>query len=123
MRYLFCGSRHSFDWDALEREIKKLDRRKDVVIQGEAPGADTAAKTLALKRGIPVMGFSAAWDFYKKAAGPIRNRWMLKHGEPDRVRAFPKNRKKEHSGTWDMVAAARKAGVKVKVFVGSRRTK
>ena len=121
MRVLFCGSRADFDYDSLVQEVEKLDRKKDVVIQGEEPkGADNAAKIVALRRGIPVMGFHPAWGFYGKAAGPIRNRWMLEHGHPQLVLAFPKSRKKEHSGTWNMVAAAKKAGVKVKVFAGRR---
>lgn len=52
--------------------------------------------------------YKADWDTYGLAAGPLRNQRMLDEGKPDVVLAFPGGK-----GTADMVARARKAGVRV----------
>ena len=72
-----------------------------LVIHGDADGADTLAGAWARNRGIQEVKCPANWDFYKKAAGPIRNRAMLGL-RPDYVIAFPGG-----TGTADMKKAAR----------------
>ena len=57
--------------------------------------------------------YPADWDRHGKSAGPIRNRQMLAEGHPDLVVAFPDTVSR---GTWDMIGAARHAGVKVWVM-------
>ena len=52
-----------------------------------------------------------------KAAGPIRNREMLRDGGPEMVAAFHTDLS-QSKGTLDMVRIARSAGVPVKVFNG-----
>lgn len=52
--------------------------------------------------------YPADWKRYGMAAGPIRNRRMLKEGKPDIVIAFAGGR-----GTADMVRQAKAAGVPV----------
>lgn len=54
------------------------------------------------------MVFPAPWDFHKNSAGPIRNAWMLRFGQPDLVLAMPGG-----TGTADMVKKARAAHVEV----------
>jgi len=80
-----------------------------ILIQGEEPkGTDTVAKNWAMKNGIPVAGFPAEWQFFRKSAGPIRNEWMLKfsmaiaYGMNTDIRglAFPAT---NGSGTQDMM--------------------
>lgn len=56
----------------------------------------------------PGEAFPADWAAYDRAAGPIRNARMIAEGKPDIVLAFPGGR-----GTANMVAQARKAGVRV----------
>ena len=56
----------------------------------------------------------AEWDTFGKAAGPIRNGWMLKM-EPDLVLAFH-NDIRQSKGTANMVSIARKKGIEVKIF-------
>jgi len=113
MRYLFCGGRDWTDQQKIERRMKKLGPN-DLVIEGGAPGADFISGVLADMRGIPHATFKANWHFYHKAAGPIRNGWMLKFGQPDKVIAFHSDIEKS-KGTADMVRRARKAGVPVEV--------
>ena len=99
MRILVCGSR---DWtdtgpaprgpsdtvlpragplppalggDLIHRELSAL-RDVDVVIEGEAPGADTLAAAAARELGIPVLPFPADWDRYGRGAGPVKNQQM-----------------------------------------------
>ncbi|MBW3560054.1 MAG: DUF2493 domain-containing protein, partial [Proteobacteria bacterium] len=79
--------------------------------QGGASGIDTWARHWAGDRGIPVATWDANWAFYKRAAGPKRNGWMLDIARPDVVLAFPGN-----DGTADCVRQAHaRALVVVKV--------
>jgi hypothetical protein len=116
IRLLVCGDRHYDDWATLSWTLDqfrwthfKAGDAIDVVIEGEAPGADTMAREWAEKRGIPVDAHPADWTKYGKAAGPIRNQEMLDCG-PTHVLAFH-NDFENSRGTKDMVARARKAGV------------
>lgn len=91
------------------------DMPKDVTIihgacqdrRGNLKGADAFADDWAVVNWCPVLEYPADWDAHGRAAGPIRNREMLK-AKPDLVLAFEGGR-----GTADMTAAARKAGVQV----------
>lgn len=108
-------------------DIINLSLGVDVVIEGEAPGADIFSRFWAKDRGIPVQPYPAQWDQYrppsgsarKNPAGPIRNREMLADGQPDMVVAFHENLL-ESRGTRDMVDVARKAGVPVRVLPSER---
>jgi hypothetical protein len=77
------------------------------VIDGGAPGADSLAHDWATYMGIKSTRVFADWDRHGKAAGPIRNREMLKL-KPQLVVAFPGGR-----GTEDMINIASKAGIQV----------
>jgi hypothetical protein len=133
MRVLICGDRHWDDFRKIRKSLLKLKEEfgVDLVIEGgqkETPqsswgddsylgpyGADYHGKIAAWELGIPVMEFAANWDLYQKAAGPIRNGWMLKFGLPDLVLAFHSDL--EHSkGTKNMVEQAKKKGIEVKVI-------
>lgn len=70
-----------------------------------------------------VITVEAEWQKHGTAAGPIRNQRMLDYGKPDLVLAFPSPvrglvdpRTGNKTGTGDMVAKARAAGVPVKVI-------
>lgn len=78
------------------------------IISGRATGVDNAAADYAVVHFCKLEEYLADWAKHGKAAGPIRNQHMLDHCKPDLVVAFPGGR-----GTADMVARARKAGVKV----------
>lgn len=106
MRVIVCGGRNYSDVRRVEEQLETLNIR--LLITGGARGADELAYDWAMKRGCPVCVFPANWNVNGKAAGPIRNGWMLEHGKPDLVVAFPGG-----TGTLDMIHRARIAGVAV----------
>ncbi len=115
MRLLICGDRKWKNKKRIFRLLKSNKQRIDVVIEGDATGADKLAGECCMKLGIPYFAMPAHWDFYKKAAGPIRNSWMLKFGKPDEVWAFHSDIKNS-KGTADMVKRAKREGIVVRIF-------
>ena len=113
MRILFCGDRNWISYRVIADVMANL--KPDVVIEGEAKGADSIAADVADYFGIPVLRFPAQWERYGAAAGPIRNTQMLKEGIPDLVVAFHDD---IHSskGTRNMVEQAKKNGIQVYVY-------
>ena len=119
MRLLVCGGRtwgyawHGATADEKRRALRQrkqtfdvLDRLDrivgvDVVIHGDAKGADTVAQKWAETRGCPVERYPANWKQEGRKAGPLRNTRMLDEGAPDVVVAFPGG-----VGTADMVGKA-----------------
>jgi hypothetical protein len=79
-----------------------------VLVHGDAKGADTLAGNVAKELGINVVKCPANWIKYKKAAGPIRNAFMLDMFNIDLVIEFPGG-----AGTADMVAQSRKRDIPV----------
>ena len=112
MRLLICGNRNWTDAGMIASVLHEL--QPDIVIEGEARGADRLARIEAEKLGIGVLKFLADWNKYHRAAGPIRNAQMLKEGQPDMVVAFHDDLNSS-KGTKNMVAIARKAGIPVRV--------
>ena len=80
---------------------------KPFIIQGGARGADSLAGLWAKSTGSPCAVVSANWDHYNKAAGAIRNRWMLEL-QPDLVVAFEGG-----YGTANMIKQAKQKGIEV----------
>jgi hypothetical protein len=117
MRVLICGDRNwrNFHCIAYTLSYFATKHNVEVVIEGEAKGADTLGRVAAERFGIPVLKFPALWDKHGKAAGPIRNRQMLTEGKPTLVLAFH-NDIANSKGTKDMVKAAMKAGIDTRVF-------
>jgi hypothetical protein len=112
MRVLVCGGRDFDDREFLREVLDELAREHviDVVIHGDAVGADRMAGEWARLSGIRELAFPANWEKYRRAAGPIRNRQMLVEYAPDLIVAFPGGR-----GTANMIRQARAAGVPVHV--------
>lgn len=121
MRVLVCGDRRWSHAGVLVGVLDRIHRERgiDVVIEGEARGADTMAAGWAENHGVRVEPYPASWARHGRAAGPIRNRRMLEEGRPELVVAFHDDLARS-KGTLSMVALARKAGVPVEVY-GSRR--
>jgi hypothetical protein len=110
MILLVCGGCDYFD---RAKAFMALDRAHAVkpitmVIQGGAHGADALAKEWAQTRGVPQIEFAANWKKLGRRAGPMRNKAMLEEGMPQGVLALPGG-----TGTADMIAQAKAAGVKV----------
>lgn len=113
MRLLVFGSREWTDFDTILYEIGA--RKPDVVIEGEAGGADRLARAAAERLGIPVQRFPAQWSRYGLAAGPIRNQQMLDEGRPDEAIGFHPDLSKS-KGSADMARRARKAGIPTTIY-------
>lgn len=119
------------DWDnalSIEREIKKHKEEIDWLIQGGAPGADNCADEVCKNLTIPCITVDAHWHKLKRAAGPIRNRWMIdlairlaqSYADDEAVSipkvlvlAFHPDLKKSR-GTANMILQCEKAGFKIK---------
>jgi len=112
-RILICGDRNWTDVETIENFVKSLPP-DTVIIHGECRGADSIADKAAKEHGLTVETFSAKWEKYGDAAGPIRNRRMLVEGKPDRVVAFHDDLSKSR-GTADMLKQARKQRVPCEV--------
>ena len=111
MILLVCGGRDYADYEtvcwALEPYLP-FPVTQLLLVQGGALGADALAKRWAQERGVAVAEYPANWDYFGKAAGPVRNNTMLRWAKPDVVVAFPGGR-----GTDHMVKRARAIGVNI----------
>lgn len=110
MRVLVCGGRDYADDKKFSLQMDALNEQYcfTCVIQGGAPGADYFAICWGQENKLPIETYRADWHTYGKAAGPIRNKHMLREGKPDIVVAFPGGR-----GTSNMIKQAEEAGVRV----------
>jgi predicted Rossmann-fold nucleotide-binding protein len=126
MRIVVTGGRNFDDERLVDRALSAVHRKHgiDLLIQGEAPGADTLCKRWAKAHGIPTSDMAADWDnierpgavvrrrrdgkLYDAAAGGVRNQQMIDEGKPDAAVAFPGGR-----GTADMVARLRRHSIPV----------
>jgi hypothetical protein len=125
VKVLICGSRKWLAQGPIERELRKLPPGT-VVVHGAAAGADNIAGYVAKDiLGFEVRAYPADWTKYKRGAGPVRNRRMLREEHPDDdgvcldlVLAFHEDPGLGR-GTKDMVALARAATgptIEVRVF-------
>lgn len=110
MRVLVCGGRDYDNWKRINKTMSALDKESSIslIIQGGANGADWLAAKWAKHNRKPCAQFNAHWDTLGKAAGPMRNQWMLEFGQPELIVAFGGGR-----GTQNMVDSATNAGIKV----------
>lgn len=110
MKVIVCGGRDYADAARVHEVLDGLVHHLPIteVIQGAARGADALAKAWAVSRGIPCVSVPAQWRKFGKQAGALRNTRMLKEYGAEAVIAFPGGR-----GTYNMVAQARAAGVRV----------
>jgi hypothetical protein len=106
VRLLVCGGRDFRDAKHAYAVLNRLHQTHgiDVVIEGDARGADRIAGYWARRNKIDNLKFPADWETHGIAAGTIRNGKMLAEGRPDLVLAFPGGR-----GTADMIRRARAA--------------
>jgi hypothetical protein len=77
VKLAIVGTRTFNDYELLKKSLSDLSG-VELVISGEAPGADQLGKRWAQENGIEYIGFPANWDKYGKAAGPIRNEFIIK---------------------------------------------
>lgn len=119
MRVLICGDRGWTDYSLILSVLSAIHTATpvEVVIEGEANGADKLGRRAAEQLGIPVLPFPADWKQFGRAAGPIRNRQQHREGKPTLVLAFHSDLANS-KGTKDMVEVARAAGTEVRIFTG-----
>jgi len=113
VRVLICGGRDFTNKRLMMTTMgaaEALHGEFACVIHGGAKGADEIGGKWAEWKGLPVFECRANWTKFGKGAGPIRNQWMLEHGRPDLVVAFPTPKS---VGTYDMIRRAEEAGVEV----------
>lgn len=113
MRLLVCGGRFYRDECKVFHELHclRVQHGIEVVIHGDATGADSLARKWAGEKGIPEARFPVTkedWSHIGKSAGPIRNQKMIDDGKPTQVIAFGGG-----NGTADMIRRARRAGLPV----------
>jgi hypothetical protein len=108
MIVVVCGDRDWEDYRMIYERLKLLPN-DTIIVQGEARGADKLAKEAAYKLNLGCACVPAYWGAYKKAAGPIRNAWMLAL-KPDLVIAFH-DRIHDSKGTKHMLDISKSDGV------------
>ena len=114
IRLLICGSRYYTDEAEFEKIVKewiRVNGEPQIIIAGEANGADTLAKKYAKRNLIEYEGYPAQWSGtgrQRKAAGPIRNSLMLTRCT--HVLALPS---RNGTGTQDTMRKAKAKGIPV----------
>ena len=109
--WIICGGRGFADAEMFNSAMGDLIRLRgvpEVVVQGGAQGADAMARQWGERYAIDIITVSADWGQHGRAAGPIRNQYMLAKHKPAMVVAFPGGK-----GTADMVRRSRKAKIDV----------
>jgi YspA, cpYpsA-related SLOG family len=102
-----CGGRDFADAGLLESTLNAHVRADDVIVHGDARGADSLADAWAVERGNHVMRVPALWKSFSRSAGARRNAVIA--ALPLRLLiAFPGG-----AGTADMCRKARAAGIEV----------
>lgn len=77
MKVLATGDRWWKDVDTVVRRLSQLPS-STILVTGGAPGLDTIAYNVGRELGFDVREYKADWGRFKRAAGPIRNRQMIK---------------------------------------------
>jgi hypothetical protein len=121
MRVLTTGSR---TWEGIHAEnriqliLNSLHAfaeglgTKLTIIHGDCPsGADAIVDRWAVRReadGVTVVRYPAKWQLYGKAAGPVRNKIMVKNAQADFCIGFSRG---GSLGTAHTLELARQAGI------------
>ena len=113
MKIIIAGGRDFNNYAVLETIMSKfrIDIEEDIIVSGDARGADTLGVKWAENHFIRVKHFPADWDYYGHAAGFIRNLEMADYA--DMLIAFWDGKSK---GTSHMIKTARKNGLPYYVF-------
>lgn len=111
MRIVVSGGRNITDVKTVERGLDGHFGCKDIVITGGCRGVDQIAHYYASRFFVKTEVHTAAWEKYGKAAGPIRNREMIK--DADILIAFWDG---ESRGTKDAIDLANEYGVETHIY-------
>lgn len=116
MDVLICGDRDWRDRKTIYNAVSKLDPENDFVIHGTQRGADSIGEEAAKRYRIPYAGIPPLWEKYGKAAGPMRNRRMLRMFDIDEIWAFHSDLEGKSKGTKDMVELGKRNNIKVVIY-------
>lgn len=105
---LVTGGRDFSDANSAFLALDALDPQPNLVVHGGCAGADSLADAWCRNRGIPMAIYPALWSAMGKAAGPLRNQYMLEFSRAHTVVAFPGG-----AGTASMVKLAKQRKVPV----------
>jgi len=78
LRVAVVGGRDFKDEQQLKNVLDELNPRPTQIISGGAKGADTLAKKYADSNNIICTVVPARWELYGRAAGPIRNKEIVR---------------------------------------------
>lgn len=115
-RVIVCGGVDFSDRDLCFTQLEKLLSQYENVeiVSGHARGADSLGEEYAREHQLSLKEFPAEWKKYGRAAGPIRNREMLKYAMEAKpvIIAFWDG---ESRGTKNMINQGEKAGAEVHI--------
>ena len=116
MHIIIAGCRDFNDYSVVEKEMmnyigKFIGKLEIEIISGGAPGADALGERFAKEHGLPLRVVPADWKTYGRSAGPRRNEQMARMAGT--LVAFWDGKSR---GTKNMIEAARKHGLCVKVI-------
>lgn len=77
MKLAIVGTRTFNDYELMKRSLADLTGI-ELIISGGAEGADTLARRYAKEHNIEIVEFLPNWNEHGKAAGPIRNEFIVK---------------------------------------------
>ena len=114
MRIAVVGSRHFTDYAYVKNilDYYLAANEIDAIITGDAAGADTLAAKYAKKNDILCKRHVANWEKHGKAAGPIRNGFVVE--ECHMMIAF-RIEGEENRGTNNAIKQAREKGKEIVV--------
>jgi hypothetical protein len=112
LKVIVAGSRNFTDYEFLQTILKTRYTDPVEIVSGGARGADTLGEQYASEHSLPLRVFKANWAKYKKGAGYIRNEDMSDYA--DELVVFWDGKS---GGTRHMMEVARKAGMRVGLFI------
>ncbi len=110
MKVIVAGSRNFHNFELLRQVLDSLGWEITEIVSGGAKGADKLGELYARLCKIDLQIFTADWDEYDKAAGPIRNEQMAKYADAAVIFWDGKSR-----GTENMIEMAKKYELTYKV--------
>lgn len=111
MRVIIAGSRSITEATFVVRAVAASGFTLTTIISGCAPGVDRLGEAWAVAHDVPIERFPAEWSLHGRAAGRLRNQRMA-----DVAEALIAVWDGESAGTKDMIARARKKGLRVFIY-------
>ena len=82
MKIIIAGGRDFNYISVLNKVLNELiNPKEDVIVSGDARGADALGALWAAAQGVPVHHFPAQWDLYGNGAGYVRNAEMGEYAD------------------------------------------